>query len=77
MKKTMGIYQSRHNPNKYIEIVHYSCGHYAVAQFIQGTNPITGPNTVYTGAKKGNRHLQRWRLRDINQFLSDYRYIGK
>lgn len=55
MLKWYNIYQNKENPNKYIEVRRYRCGHYAWKQFIY--NSDTGVKN-YTGcslkrSKKG------------------------
>ena len=73
------IYRNKMNRNKYLEVVHYPCGHYHVVQFIRFS-----PRTSYNGKEiinynggtfKFPRHRCRWRLSNLKVLLEDYEIV--
>lgn len=67
MKKQ--IYQNVRNENKYIEVVHYACGHYHAVQFMQWDNVINK-----LGSRTGRRF--RFRKQSLADILEDYVPVG-
>lgn len=67
MKKQ--IYRNVRNGNKYIEVVHYACGHYHAVQFMQWGN-ITNK----LGSRTGRRF--RFRKQSLADILEDYVPVG-
>lgn len=62
------IYQNLRNENKFIEVVHYNCGHYHAVQFMKWGNIIN---------KLGSRSGRRFRIssKTLNMVLEDYREV--
>lgn len=65
---TRKIYRNNRNENKYLEVIHYSCGHYHVVQFMRWGTLV---NKV--GDLTGKRH--RWRKANLEELLEDYHEI--
>lgn len=59
-------YQNKRNKNKYIEVRHYTDGHYGARQYMLLNNGVKN----YIGSRKGK--LFRWRKKNIESLLEDY-----
>lgn len=68
-KKTTDIFRNLKNPNKYIEVVRYKCGHFYVRQFMHWDNGVTN----YLGTKRGGHF--RMTARTLCPILADYKLI--
>lgn len=62
------IYRNNRNENKYLEVVHYGCGHYHVVQFTKWENIVNKLGTL-----TGRRH--RWRKANLQDLLEDYHEV--
>lgn len=70
------IYQNIQNPNKYLNVVRYACGHYYVVQYLrwEADETPTGTTVVnYTGCIRNRRCRRRWRIGNLKALLEDYR----
>mgnify|MGYP003291031929 CR=1 FL=1 len=69
----VNVYQNKKNPNKYIELKHYKCGHYVWRQFLHWN---TTQVTYYVGIGLHQRP-KFWRCRKciVSDVLStDYAF---
>lgn len=61
-------YRNSRNENKYLEVIHYGCGHYHVVQFMKWDNLI---NKI--GSRTGRRC--RWTKAHLQELLEDYTQV--
>lgn len=61
------IYRNKRNENKYIELVHYGCGHYYAIQFMKWGNIVN--------RNGGNRRF-RFTKNFIMSILEDYTLVS-
>ena len=69
------IYQNIRNPNKYLNVVRYKCGHYYACQYLRWEADETPTGTVvvnYTGVVRNRRRRWRWRVKNLKALLQDY-----
>lgn len=69
-------YVNSRNENKYLEVMRYNCGHYAMKQYICARNSENKKN--YTGAALNRVHIGTWhRVRKslLVQILEDYKIL--
>lgn len=74
---TESIFRNIRNKNKYLNVVHYKCGHYYVVQYMRWEAAETPTGTVvinYTGCVRNRRCRQRWKLRNLKELLNDYMF---
>ena len=58
------LYRNMSNPNKYVEVHYYECGHVSARQFMHWNNDVT--NLL------GDRCFHRYRKVDLASILDDY-----
>ena len=66
------IYQNKRNPNKYIEVRHYNCGHYVAHQYMFWEK--TGIKNIL-GSRSGR--FFRFKKATLNSILEDYILLVK
>ena len=75
MGKTYNLmFQNKRNPNKYIELKRYACGHYVARQFMKWVTP-NGVVKNYTGARNAKKgRYFRFHKTTLLDILEDYKY---
>lgn len=67
-------YRNNRNGNKYIEVIRYSCGHYAFKQFIKTNNH----GRTYTGTTIKRANIGTWHRitrKFLCEILEDYKIM--
>ena len=63
-------YTNKRNPNKHIEVRHYSCGHYYAVQYMKWENTKIGTVINKLGSRTGR--MFRMSKRSLATILEDY-----
>lgn len=69
------VFQNKRNPHKYLNVAHYKCGHYYVAQYIRWeANETPSHETVIlnTGNIRNRRRRHWWKVGNLKALLEDY-----
>ena len=69
MTTTRDTFRNLRNPNKYIEVVRYKCGHFYVVQYMKWDNGVIN----YMGTKRGGHF--RMTARTLCPILADYQQV--
>ena len=63
-------YTNKRNPNKHLEVHHYSCGHYSAVQYMRWDNTKIGTVINRIGSKTGR--MFRFTNKTLSSILEDY-----
>lgn len=74
------IWVNIRNANKFLDVVHYKCGHYYVAQFIRWSpeESFNGQEIInWTGNTRNRRLRRRWKKANLLALLEDYKEVQR